>query len=196
MIIDALSGFSTLTNPGGNYTNNGYPTRIPQSMPPTKTALSTGLQAIGDGVIACGAPDGNYAAGYVYLIPIGAGSSTNTFSMTVLGWDETKIQLPNCTGLWTPITMAVYAVTLGTATGVVNTDIPTTQLFNTTIAMTGAAVGVTSGMAATVLDWFTISPGSNAIGMIKQPTFGFRFLEVIFTTGGSATSCNCLYRKG
>jgi hypothetical protein len=195
MIIDALNAEClTLTNPGGNYSINGYPTRIPTITPPSQA--TSGVTAAGDGVLPIGTPMGNYGVAHVTLIPIGVGSATNTFSMTILGWNRTQLNVANTSFLWIPVSLATIAVTLGTETGVANSELGTTTLFATTITMTGAAVGVTSGMAATVLDWFTISPGSNAIGCIRQPTFGFRFLEVIFTTGGSATSCNCLWRKG
>lgn len=200
MILDVYSiAGEQLTNPGGNFSHNGYSSRPPSITPPNKV-VDANLAALGDGVIFCGAaPDllsdgGMETTPYVYLTPIGVGSSTNTFAMTVLGWEVTKLGVG--TPLWIPITLAAYAVTLGTATGVANSDLGTTTLFATSITFTGGPVGVSSGMNPTSLDWFVISPGSNAIATIKQATLGYRFLEVLFTTGGSATSCNCLWRKG
>lgn len=198
IIISRLSNqVWKLTNPGGNFSNNGYPTRAPQTTNPTQTALSTGLQAIGDGVIPFGEQIGSIGGQFcptnLMLIPIGTGSST-TFGMKILGWRPTAINaslgpLP----LWVPVTLATYAVTLGTAAGIANSELGTTTLFATTITSTGGPTFITSGAEPVIPDWCQISPGSNAIGCIIQASLGFRYLEVIYTTGGSATDCNALW---
>lgn len=181
-----------LTNPGGNFSNNGYPTRIPSVTSPAQVAVSTGLQAIGDGVIAFGHLGADCPRGLL-LIPIGTGSDDNTFSITILGWRATRlgVGLP----LWVPTVLGVYQATLGTAVGVVNSDLGTTTRFADTVTMSVGPTFVTSGAAPVTEDWFMSSPSNNAIGAIFQRTYGFRYLEVIFTTGGSATDCNALYCK-
>jgi hypothetical protein len=182
MVIDYLSNeFWALTHPTGNYATNGYPSRIP-----TVTAPS------GDGVIPFGHM-GGYSPGHLLLIPFGAGVATNTMGMKVLGWRSTGLNVGN--KLWVPLELGTYAITLGTGTGVALADLTATALFATTITMTGGPTFVTSGAAPVSPDWLQISPGSNAIGMVAVTSFGFRYLEVIYTTGGVATSCNSLWCK-
>ena len=181
MLVDKLSNQVWAQTHATNYSTNGYPTRIP-----------TVTQPSGDGVIAFG-HTGEYSPANLILVPYGAGSATNTFSLQVLGWRATKLGIgaPLCI----PVSLGTYAITLGSGTGVAGADLTTAALFATTITMTGGPTFETSGAAPVVLDWCQISPGSNAIGMISCASFGFRFLEVIYTTGGSATSCNALYCK-
>lgn len=195
MLIDERSAqLWQLTNPGGNYDNNGYPTRIPKTALPNVVAADTHLQAAGDGVLMCGW-GGAVAPRSLLLVPFGAGSSGNTFALKVLGWRPTTgsfggTQKP---ALWVPVVLCTCAVTVGTGTGIAGADLTTTALFATTITMTGGPTFITSGAAPVTPDWFEISPTGNDIGMIAVRTFGFPFLEVIFTTGGSATNCNSLY---
>lgn len=193
MVIDVLSNDCyALTNPGGNYTNNGYPTRTPTITSPNLVPTSTGLQAIGDGVISFGNL-GNYCPGRIFLVPFGVGSSTNTFSLKVIGWTPTKlgVGIP----LWVPTVLQTSQVTIGTAAGVAGADLGTTSLFATTITTSYGPTWITTGASPVAPDWFQLSPGSNDIGGIIVESLGFRFIEVIYTTGGSATSCNALYRK-
>ncbi len=180
MVIDDLSNqFWSQTNLT-NYSTNGYPTRIPTTTKPS-----------GDGVIAFG-DGGNYSPKHLVLIPYGVGSSS-TFSLKVLGWRATNLGLG--VPLWVPVAFATYAITVGTGAGIAGADLGTTSLFATTITSTGGPTFITSGAAPICPDWFQISPTGNIIGMICQESFGFPVLEVIFTTGGSATSCNALYCK-
>lgn len=201
MLIEQLTEGLKLTNPGGNFTNNGYPTRIPTITRPDGIAVSTGLQSVGDGVVGIG-HGGGVCPQWLGVIPIGAGSSSNTFTIRILHWKETKQGLQGVLPLWVPVTYAEWTVTLGTATGAAGSDIPVTQLFATTITMTGGPTLITNAAAPTALtaapivpNWFNLGFGSNAIGMLVVPTFGAKFLEVIYSTGGSATSCNGLYTK-
>jgi hypothetical protein len=185
-----------LTNPGGDYTNNGYPSRIATTTaPPLNATSGSGLQATGDGVIPFG-QDGAEADGWLHLVPIGSG--TGTFSLTILGWRQTKLGVG--VPLWFPCPLAAYNVTLGTMAGVVNSDLPTTEVFGQSDTITLGPTLVNSAAPNTVPPivegWCSVSPGSNAACFISTPSFGFRYLEVIFTTGGSATSCNALYVKG
>lgn len=183
----------SLTNKGGNANNNGYPSRIPTTTRPDLVAAGTGVQAAGDGVIPFG-HQGMECAGWLHLIPFGAGIATNTFSMKVLGWRATKLAIG--IPLWIPVELCTIAVTLGTAAGVTGADLTAASLFATTITMTGGPTFITTGAAPICPDWFQISPGSNSIGMVSVSSLGFRFLETIYTTGGVATSCNALWCRG
>lgn len=181
MVIDELSNDSWARTHATNYSTNGYPARVPTITKPS-----------GDGVVPMG-DAGNYSPKHLKLIPYGVGSSTNTFAMKVLGWRPTRLNigLP----LWIPVELCTYAVTVGTGTGVAGADLTTTSLFATTITSTGGPTFITTGAPPICPDWCQISPGTNAIGMICQESFGFPLLEIIFTTGGSITSANSLYAK-
>lgn len=161
-----------------NYTAASYPVRVPTTTKPS-----------GDGVIPMG-EGGGYCPQSLDLVPIGVGTSA-AYGLQILGWRSTKLGVLT---LWVPVTLATYSVTCGTATGVANSDLGSTTLFATTITMTGGPTFVTSGAPPVSLDWFQISPGSNAIGMIKQAGLGYRMLEVLFNIS-AGTSGNCLYCK-
>lgn len=198
MVIESLSNDSwQLTNPGGNFTNNGYPTRVPTITRPDKIAVSTGLQAVGDGVIPMG-HGGAICPQWLRIIPIGVGSSSNTLKLKVIHWKATRLGI---VPLWIPEVYGEWTCTLGTSSGVANSDLGTTTLFTTTITQTGgpqltnAATPAVTVTPAIVEKWFQLSPGSNDIGSITVPSLGARYMEVIYTTGGSATSCNGLYTK-
>lgn len=171
-----------------NYPTSGYPTR-----------LNTFTHPSGDGIIPMG---GSVLAGSggmecptgILLQPYAIGSATNTFSLKVLGWTPTKLNVGQ--PLWTNFVIGEFAITLGTGAGIAGGDVLNTELFATTITATYGPLFVTTGQAAySKYSWGFLAPGSNAQGVIFVPSFGCRLLEVIYTTGGSATSCNSLYRK-
>lgn len=209
MYLDTLSSRWKPTNPGGNYTNNGYPTRVPTTTLPAALALSTGIQAVGDGVIQLGA-GGTESPIYLDLVPFGVDASTHTFSFQILGWSETTGTLGNIFGgssnvqgnlpLWVPVWLGTYQATITTTLpGIAGSDIGSTQSFASAITCTAGPVygtaptqspdGAYAGGAA------ILTGGTTGVAMVELMTRGFRFLEVIFTTGGVVTSCNALYRK-
>lgn len=189
VIIEQLSNEGWLSTNAADATNASFPAIAPQEGAPAYNTPA------GMGVIPIG-HQGSIGPGRVLLVPYGTGSATNTFNMNVYGWRGTTFSSTTSqTKLWIPVLLSSYAVTLGSATGVANSDLGTTYLFNTSIVPTGGGVGVSSGMAATSLDWYVISPGSNAIGMIVQATLGFRFLSVTYNLNSSATAANALYCK-
>jgi len=199
VIIDTLAQVWNRTN-GTNYATNGYPTRIPQTAAPS-TNLPTG-GAAGDGVIYMGAQSptggyGNYSPYGLLLLPYGTDASTKTFSLRVLGWSVTQLNLG--VPLWIPAVIADLTVTLGTAVGISGADLAATQFFGTTITANLGPTLVNSAAPNTVPpivpDYAIWSPGSNNIASVIIRSFGYLFLEVIFTTGGSATGCNSLYKK-
>lgn len=181
MQIEQLSVQSWQRTNATNYSTSGYPTRIPTLVTPA-----------GDGVIPFG-HDGGLTSLNLLLLLYGVGSSTNTFSFKILGWAPTKFNVG--VPLWVPTVMMIGQATLGTGAGIAGADVDATGLFATTITCSVGPTFVTTGAAPIIPDWFQVSPGSNDIGMVVCRSFGFRFLEVIFTTGGSATSCNALWRK-
>jgi hypothetical protein len=79
--------------------------------------------------------------------------------------------------------------------GIAGSDLGTTQFFCTTMTVTGGPLLVSAGTAPVSDDWFSITGTAVGVGFLQVPTLGFPIMEVIFTTGGSATSCNALWRK-
>lgn len=153
----------------------------------------TGTPPNGDGVISMGCSGGPTQsftfgatlANSLKLIPIGAGSSTNTFTMKVYGWDLT---VPGglSSGTWVPHLLASFTCTLCTQTGVANTDVVATQLFCGTIALVAGNANVSNEV---------LSPTGNVIAHIILDAKGCALVECRFGTGGSATSCNCLAKR-
>jgi len=184
MQINVLSGATYALSNATNYATNGYPTKAP-----------TLTQPSGDGVIPCGFL-GSESPEFLTLLPIGVGASNNTFSMRVLGWRPTQIPALALRPLWIPVPLVDYAMTLGTASGATGGELGTTTLFADTITSTVGPTFITSGAAPIAPGWYQISPVNDLVGMIHQATLGFPFLELIFTTGGVATSCNCLWARG
>lgn len=187
-IESVLSNMAWARTHATNYATNGYPAR-----------LNTFVHPTGDGVIPMGGSllpggGGSECPQGLLLQPYAIGSATNTFSLRVLGWTATnfKVGAP----LWTNFVIGEFVVTIGTGAGISGGDVLATELFATTITATYGPAFVTSGQGAySKYSWGFLSPGSNLQGVVFVPSFGCRLLEVIYTTGGVATSCNSLYRK-
>jgi len=183
MVFDELSNPTWARVAPVNANNNGFPARI-----------NTVTQPSGTGVVEFGGTLGGFCPRNLVLLPYGTGVATNTFLMNILGWRATALAVGQ--PLWTPIQLGAFTVTLGTGTGVAGADLDTTALFATTITTTYGPTFVTAGQVPFVpAHWFELSPGTNVQGAIVVPSLGFRFLEVIFSTGASATGCNALYCK-
>lgn len=185
MIIDELSQQSWAVLRPTNYSTNGFPAYVPTLTPPS-----------GAGVVPFG-HSGAMSARGLLIVPYGAGAATNTFLIKVVGWRATNLGVGF--PLWIPIQIGAWTATLGTQPGIVNSDVPATQLFADTILCT---YGPTLNNAAApntippiIPDYASFSPTGNLTGMILVRSFGFRFLEVGFSTGGVATSANGLYSK-
>lgn len=185
-LLDVFSDESWKLALTANYSTNGYPTIAPTVTPPS-----------GSGVIAFG-HDGNTASPHICLIPHGVGSAGNTFLMKIYGWRATKFNVIGQKPLWIPNELAEFTVTLGSSVGIVNSDLGTTTLFATSFAVTGGPLWNLNTMYPIVKDLFFINAGAAAgIGMIKFPSFGFRYLQTAFNAGtGPNVPCNSLWCKG
>jgi hypothetical protein len=169
-----------------NATDNGYPTRNPTATEPSGTG-DNAAQASASGVFDLAGNGIITDKNRVILVPYGAGSDTNTFSMRVIGWRRAYGRTGNDPNklLWIPIPLADFLCTLSVQTGVAGKSVINTDLFCDTIALTG-----TTGNDDVSLD--LVSPANNLTGHVVLDLKGFQKLEVTFTTGGSATSCNAL----
>lgn len=170
MLIDVRAADLFITNPTANVTAVSITLPVPQLTAPA-----------GDGVFDIGRPEGGIAAPGVKLIPYGAGSATNTFTMSVYGWQHTLGGASK--QLWVPTILASFTCTLCTAPGVAGADANASQLFCGTIALAIGNANISNEV---------LSPATNDIGHVIVSTKGVRLMQVLFGTGSSATSCNAL----
>ena len=184
---------------GTSATDNGFPARIPTITKPSGLG-DNAAQATASAVINL--RNKETAAGVqnrAKFLFYGVGSNNNTFSARAIAWNRARPRpgdstTPPALGgaqefLWIPVPLFEVAVTLSsTQLGIVNSLIGTTSFFADTIALTG-----TTANDDVSID--IVSPANDTIGHIVADLKGAELLEVIFTTGGSATSCNALVKK-
>jgi hypothetical protein len=195
----------SITNPGGNVTVSSFSTRAPTTVSPEK--VSVGVTTAGDGVIPCGQSSGLLSSGgaecfrWLMLIPFGVGAADTTMNLRVLGWSPTiGLGGGSPQQLWVPSNLGTYQATMGGSTGVANSDIPATMNFADGITVPDSGPSFINAAAPNTIPpivegWFVQTVADDGIAMLSVPTFGFRFLEVIFNTNSSATSCNALWRR-
>ncbi len=169
-----------------NATDNGFPTRVPTKTEPTGTG-NNAAQATASGVHSLnGSVRGGIGQNSVIICPYGVGSNDNTFSFRVIGWRVVDDQSDLSLREWIPVKLAEYSVILSsTPAGAAGGILGATNLFADTIAIVG-----TSGNDDISME--IVSPADNTIAHVVVDLKGAQKLEVTFTTGGSATSCNAL----
>jgi hypothetical protein len=109
--------------------------------------------------------------------------------MRVIGWVLARhrggdVATPP-TPLWVPVPLGEFLCTLSTVVGIAGATAVATDRFCDTIAIVS-----TSGVSGQGLEIY--SPADNTIGHVVLDMRGVRKLEITFTTGSSATSCNAL----
>jgi hypothetical protein len=178
--IDTRSTVFALTNAGGNVTTAS----ITFPLPATSSPVGVGV-ASGDGVIPLGA-GGSLAPNGLQIVPFGAGSSTNTFSMNVYGWREVRgpAVAVGTVNLYVAYVLATFTCTLCTVPGLANTPVNASQLFCGTIALVAGNANISNEV---------VSPTGNTVAHVIVDVKGSKWVEVRFGTGSSATSCNALY---
>jgi len=169
--IDTRSGPYFITNPGADSTAATITEPVP-----TTTAPS------GDGTIKYGSKEGGLVPNGVVLLPYGTGSATNTFTMKVYGWEEVFSKTFPL-ALYVPRILASFTCTLCTQTGVAGYAVDNTHLFCGTISLAVGNANVSNEV---------ISPTGNVIASIMLDLKGATYLGFVFSTGSSATACNCL----
>jgi hypothetical protein len=153
-----------------NAADSSFPSRIPTTTEPT-----------GGGVQNIAGTNEIQTCNQLLIIPYGIGSDNNTFSLRLIGWKA--IAGTDLTTLWVPITLSEIACTLCTAVGIASTPVLNTERFVDTITITTGNSGV---------DISVVSPTGNVIGFALADLKGCAKVELSFSTGGSATSCNAL----
>lgn len=179
-----------------NETSNGYVSKIPRATDPWVSAGVTG-----DADTATGASVINLLNSQNKSMPIqngisllfyGIGSNNNTFSARVLGWSNVGTDRADVVTddmqIWIPVVLVEVAVTLSsTPVGLAGKAVLNTELFADTITITGTTAN--AGVNVNV-----VSPANDTIARMFLDCEGQQYIEVQFTTGGSATSCNALYK--
>lgn len=163
-----------------NQTSNGYVSKVPTATEPKGDAgTATGASVID---LATG---GHYSQNAVLIVFYGVGSNNNTFSCRLIGWRQVGANNA-LTDLWIPVPLFEVQVTLSsTPVGVAGHTIVATELFADTIALTGTTANDDVSIDIT-------SPANDTIAHLVADVKGFTKIELSFTTGASATSCNAL----
>jgi hypothetical protein len=176
-----------------NQTSNGYVDKLPTLTEPYAGDKGT---ATGASVIDVSGSeiDNNPSGGSIsvpekmVIMPYGIGADTNTFSLRVIGWiplDRT-VSPQGSNVVWIPQVLAEFVATISSSLPGPGVDLLSTEYLANTLTLV-------SGYNTT--DNLTNNPA-----LTKVPAFatvdlkGITKLEFSFTTGASATSCNCLYR--
>lgn len=175
-----------------NATDNGFPSRIPQAAAPTGKG-DAAAQASASAVFdlaggAAGQSEVETRKNKMIVAPFGAGSDTNTFSMRVIGWRrafDRDIGARDDNAIWIPVVLAEILCTLSTPVGLADKVLNASQRFCDTLALTGTTANDDVDISIT-------SPANDTVGHFVIDLKGFQKVELTFTTGGSATSCNAL----
>lgn len=199
--MSAETAFLTRSNPwrkmkSVNETSNGYVSKIPRATDPFVAAGVSGDAgtATGASVVRWVEADTNGGLGQngIECCFYGVGANNTTFSCRILGWsplvtDRLGVVSPD-TNLWIPVVLVEVACTLSsTPIGLAGKAIVATELFVDTMT-------ITSNTANAGVDVDVVSPANDTIARLMLDVQGHMAVEFQFTTGGSATSCNGLYR--
>lgn len=169
-----------------NTTDNGHPSRIIRATEPTGKGDDV-AQAVASAVIETARGSGMPAQNEIVLVPFGAGADLNTFLMRVIGWNKVTDGADAEKDVWVPTTLGEFTCTMSTPVGLANKVVIATDRFCDTIAIVG-----TSGTAN--VTFVAISPANDTIATVAVSIQGCQKVEVTFSTGGVATSCNALWR--
>lgn len=178
-----------------NQTSNGYVSKVPRNSSPFAAAGVTGdaNTATGTSIIPLtNFGTGGMAQNGIQLLFYGTGSNNNTFSARVIGWSnivtDRSARVTDDLALWVPVLLIEVQVTLSSSCpGVAGAAIAATELFADTITITGTTAN--PGVNVSV-----ISPANDTIAHMFLDMEGSMQIELSFTTGGSATDCNALYK--
>ena len=186
--IATPSEHSQLTNPGGNSTNTTIALPQPSASTPGQLAVGgkAGLAANGDGVIPWGDGGAEGNSGLKFCL-FGLGADTTLGLVNVYGWESTVISSSNVR-LWFPTLLGSFSFELDSGMpGVLNSLVPATNYFATTITL----IAGDSGVSVEV-----ISPGHGAdIAHVVMSTKGARYIEFKYGLDGSSTSLNGLWKR-
>jgi hypothetical protein len=186
-----------------NTTDNGFPTRQGVLAGVSAAGVVTEPTGIGDAAAQTTSAvfdltdpaEGGLAENLVIICPFAVGADNNTFSVRVIGWriaydrqkPHGKYPPEVSDAVWIPVLLCEVLCTVSAnAHGAAGGVVLATELFADTIAVVG-----TSGKDGQNIDINSPANDANA-GCLVVDMKGFQKLELTFTTGGVATSCNAL----
>jgi hypothetical protein len=178
-----------------NYSTNGYPSGafLPTATKPTVVgnyAANGNATGSSTGCFEFNRTD-SFVPNNLLFIPFGVGSNGATFNFTLIGWCSVQANKPpagSSVEEWLPVPLAEFVATLNTSIpGVAGCDIPATNFFCDTITLVA-----NSGNPN--VDDSIVAPQNGRIGHVMLDDKGFGLIQIVFTTLGSATSCNGLLR--
>jgi len=167
-----------------NQTSATFVAKTWQAAEPTKDANSaTGQTSIdmrnGGGVTQNG----------LKIMPIGVGSDNNTFSLRVYAWEYYNSGANPDSGIWIASLLLEALCTIDvTLVGLAGKALGTTDVGVDTITLVG-----TSGNANISHELVSPADGVSQAHIIVD-TKGADKIEITFSTGSSATSCNALVK--
>lgn len=168
-----------------NATDSSLPSKVATGTKPAVSFGTAAAQATSAAVRELTHPGvGGRVQNTLLLTFYGAGSDDNTFVARAIKWnvvDEGGVD----TALWVPIPLFEATVTLSTAVGVSGRLVTNTDRFADTIVLTANSANAN-------VDVSVRSPAANYPAVLKVDMEGPMLLEMIFSTGSSATSCNAL----
>lgn len=162
-----------------NSTAASFTSKIPTLTEPT-----------GDGVFTLASTPGSQLASKLKIIGFGTDAGDETFLLKVIGWNYLRNQSQNQHNLWVPVPIFQGTFTLGTAAGIANTGIGSSNLFADTIAITlepTLTADVTRGGISEL-----VSPANNTVAHVIISLCGFQKIEIDFDRNSSAASANAL----
>ena len=179
MLLETLAGAWRKAR-SVNYATNGFRTLVPIATDPRgQGTTDTGASAIDPFAGQPGGPGQNS----VFVKPYALGADDVTFSTRVWIWTPTSPF--DTTLLNDPTMLCEIACIASTVTGKAGGLVLNTERFADTLTVTTG----NSGLSLEVL-----SNTSNLAGWFRVDISGPFYLDLDFTTGGSATSCNALWR--
>jgi len=167
---------------GTNQTSSSFVAKVDTLVEPVTSDTATGSSIIR---LTNG---GMVGQNLVRILPYGVGSDTNTFSLRVYAWSQLPVLDIAGHVQWVPDLLAEFLCTLTSGqTGVAGGLVAATEYYCDTITQTYPAVAVSSIEVC--------SNAANEKAHIVMDMKGAQRIELTFTTGSSATSCNSLIRQ-
>lgn len=147
--------------------------------------VDTLTQPTGAGVVSTGAGLST-ACNALLLLPYGTATATNTFLMSVFGWDFIPLSGGQGGGSWHAYLLASFTCTLGSVTGLAGSAVAAANLYCDTIALGVGNANVSNEV---------VSPTGNVNAHCVVDVKGVQLVEVKFARNSSAASANALYRR-
>lgn len=181
MLLETLAGRLQKAR-SVNQTSAAFVSKVPTTTEP----LGDAGTATGSSVINM-VRDSGQSQNLIKIKPYGVGADDTTFSVRVIGWSAIQNAGNVIPFLWVPELLGEFLCTLSSyCPGVAGATVVATEYFADTISMTYPAASSSIDIA---------SNGADCIAHVVLDAKGNEKIELSFTTGSSATSCNALISK-